>query len=248
MNILRRTLAVGAIAVVALLTSGCYELHINADVDQKGHVTSGNLEMSMAKETFDTLAAMGGQATKGGLAGFEELVNNSSSSEGSPAAGQYINGCTYSEKTVDSADYYSAVCAFDAADLEGDVTVDQVLGLTGGETVVSGGTLTVTGTMPDTSNGDQQSMDMAASMGLTMDTTLHFANNVVSVEGDGVEIDASDPTSVIVNNLAGNGSDIAIVVEVPSDNTVIIIASVAGVAVLGLAGWLVYSQRKKKSA
>lgn len=248
MNIIRRTIAVAAIATTALLTAGCYELHISADVDAAGLITGGSLEMSMAKETFDGLAAMSGDATSGGLKGFEALVGQSSEEAGSPAAGKFVDACTYSETTVDSTDYYSAECVFDGAQLDETVTVDKLLGLTGGKTVVSGGTLNITGSMPDVSNGDSSSLDMAASMGLKMDTTLHFANEVVSVEGEGVDMNSADPTTVIVNNLAATSSDVAIVVEVPSDNTVLYIAGGVGVVLLGVFGWLVIANRKKKTA
>jgi LPXTG-motif cell wall-anchored protein len=85
-------------------------------------------------------------------------------------------------------------------------------------------------------------------MGLKMDTTLHFANNVISVEGEGVEIDADDPSTVIVNNLAASDTDVSIIVEVPSDNTVLYIAGGVGAVLVGLVVWLVLVKRKKKTA
>jgi hypothetical protein len=128
MNIVPRTLAATAIAATALFTAGCYELHIVADVDATGLVTGGSLEMLMAKETFDGLSEMGGDATSSGLTGFEEMFNQSS--EDGPAAGEFINACTYAEKKIDSVDFYSAECVFDSAQLDETATVDQVLGLT----------------------------------------------------------------------------------------------------------------------
>ena len=247
MNIVRRTLAATAIAATALFTAGCYELHIVADVDATGLVTGGSLEMLMAKETFDGLSEMGGDATSSGLTGFEEMFNQSS--EDGPAAGEFIDACTYAEKKIDSVDFYSAECVFDSAQLDETATVDQVLGLTSGKTVVADGKLTVTGSIPDDSTtDDSSSLGTAATMGMKMDTTLHFANNVVSVEGDGIEIDAADPATVIVNNLAATASDVTIVVEVPSDNTVLYIAGGAGVLLLGVFGWLFVANRKKKTA
>jgi hypothetical protein len=205
MNIVRRTLAATAIAATALLTTGCYELHIVADVDEAGLVTAGSLEMLMAKDTFDGLAEMDGDASAGGLKGFEEMFNQSS--EDGPAVGEFVDVCTYSEKKVDSTDYYSADCVFSSAQLGETATVDQVLGLTDGKTVVADGTLTVTGSMPDDSTADDSSsLGIAAGMGLKIDTTLHFANNVVSVEGEGIEIDSADPKTVIVNNLTATAS------------------------------------------
>lgn len=248
MDILRRSLAATAIAATALFTTGCYEIHIVADVDAAGVVTGGSLDMSMAKETFDGLAGMGGAASLGGLDGFKALISESSEDESSPAAGEFFNACTYSETTVDSAEYYSAECAFDEADLDEAVTVDQLLGLTNGKTVVTNGVLTITGSMPDESDeDDSSSLDIAASMGLKMDTTLHFANNVVSVEGKGVEID-DDPSTVIVNNLAASDTDVSIIVEVPSDNTVLYIAGGVGAVLVGMVAWLVIVNRKKKTA
>jgi hypothetical protein len=236
-----------AIAATALLTTGCYELHIVADVDEAGLVTAGSLEMLMAKETFDGLAEMDGDASAGCLEGFEEMFNQSS--EDGPAVGEFVDVCTYSEKKVNLTDYYSADCVFSSAQLGETATVDQVLGLTDGKTVVADGTLTVTGSMPDDSTADESSsLGIAAGMGLKMDTTLHFANNVVSVEGEGIEIDSADPKTVIVNNLAATASDVSIVVEVPSDNTVLFIAGGVGVVVLGVIGWLVVTNRKKKTA
>ncbi|MSX40202.1 MAG: hypothetical protein F2785_04630, partial [Actinobacteria bacterium] len=184
MNIVRRTLAAAAIASTALFTTGCYELHIVADVDAAGLVTGGSLEMSMVKETFDGLAAMSDDASVGGLKGFEAMFTQSSEEEDSPAAGKFIDACTYAEKKVDSTDYYSAECVFDSAQLDETATADQLLGLTNGKTIVAGDTLTVSGSMPDVSDGDSSSLGIAAGMGLKMDTTLHFANNVVSVEGE----------------------------------------------------------------
>ena len=248
MNIVRRTLAAAAIAATALFTTGCYELHIVADVDAAGLVTGGSLEMSMVKETFDGLAAMSDDASVGGLKGFEAMFTQSSEEEDSPAAGKFIDACTYAEKKVDSTDYYSAECVFDGAQLDETATADQLLGLTNGKTVVEGDTLTVSGSMPDFSDGDSSSLGIAAGMGLKMDTTLHFANNVVSVEGEGVEIDDDDPSTVIVNNLTATASDVSIVVEVPSDNTVLYIAGGAGAVLVGMIVWLVLANRKKKSA
>ena len=246
MNIVRRTLAATAIAATALLTTGCYELHIVADVDAAGLITGGSLEMSMTKETFDGLAAMSDDSSAGGLEGFEAMFNESS--EEGPAAGAFVDVCTYAEKKVDSTDYYSAECVFDGAQLDESATVDQLLGLTNGKTVVTGSTLTVTGSMPDDSTDDASSLGIAAGMGLKMDTTLHFANNVISVEGDGVEIDANDPSTVIVNNLTATASDVSIVVEVPSDNTVFYIAGGVGAVLVGMVVWLVVAKRKKKTA
>jgi cytochrome c biogenesis protein ResB len=85
-------------------------------------------------------------------------------------------------------------------------------------------------------------------MGLKMDTTLHFANNVVSVEGKGVEIDDEDPATVIVNNLTASGTDVSIIVEVPSDNTVLYIAGAVGAVLVGMVVWLVLAKRKQKTA
>jgi hypothetical protein len=103
--------------------------------------------------------------------------------------------------------------------------------------------------MPDDSTGDDSSsLGIAAGLGLKMDTTLHFANNVVSVEGEGIEIDSADQTTVIVNNLAATAADVSIVVEVPSDNTVLFIAGAVGVVLLGVVGWFVVANRKKKTA
>lgn len=202
----------------------------------------------MAKETFDGLAGMGGAASLGGLDGFKALISESSEDESSPAAGEFFNACTYSETTVDSAEYYSAECAFDEADLDEAVTVDQLLGLTNGKTVVTNGALTITGSMPDESDeDDSSSLGIAANMGLKMDTTLHFANNVVSVEGKGVEIDADDPTTVIVNNLKSSNTNVSIIVEVPSDNTVLYIAGGVGAVLVGLVVWLVVAQRKREA-
>ena len=246
MNIFRRTLAGTAIAAAALLTTGCYELHIVADVDATGLITGGSLEMSMAKETFDGLAAMSDDSSAGGLKGFEEMLDESS--EDGPAAGAFFDACTYAEKNVDSTDYYSAECVFDSAQLDETATVDQLLGLTNGKTVVTGGTLTVTGSMPDDSTGDSSSLDIAAGMGLKMDTTLHFANNVISVDGKGVEIDDEDPATVIVNNLTASGTDVSIIVEVPSDNTVLYIAGAVGAVLVGMVVWLVLAKRKQKTA
>jgi hypothetical protein len=248
MNIVRRTLAATVIAVTALLTTGCYELHIVADVDAAGLVTGGSLEMSMAKETFDGLAAMSDDSSAGGLKGFEEMFTQSSEDDGSAAAGEFIDVCTYAETKVDSTDYYSAECVFDGAQLDETATVDQLLGLTNGKTVVTGSALTVTGSMPDDSDSDSSSLGIAAGMGLKMDTTLHFANNVVSVEGVGVEIDDDDPSTVIVNNLAASDTDVSIIVEVPADNTVLYIAGGAGAVLVGMIVWLVLASRKKKSA
>lgn len=248
MNFIQRSLVATAIAATALFTTGCYEIHIVADVDAAGVVTGGSLDMSMAKETFDGLAGMGGAASLGGLDGFEALISESSEDESSPAAGEFFNACTYSETTVDSAEYYSAECAFDEADLDEAVTVDQLLGLTNGKTVVTNGALTITGSMPDESDEDDfSSPGIAANMGLKMDTTLHFANNVVSVEGKGVEIDADDPTTVIVNNLKSSNTNVSIIVEVPSDNTVLYIAGGVGAVLVGLVVWLVVAQRKREA-
>jgi hypothetical protein len=249
MNIVRRTLTATAIIASTFFTAGCYEVHIVADIDAAGVVTAGSLDMSMAKETFDGLAGMGGDASPGGLEGFEALISESSEDESSPAAGEFFNACTYSETTVDSTEYYSAECAFDEADLDEAVTVDQLLGLTNGKTVVTNGALTITGSMPDDSDeDDSSSLGMAASMGFKMDTTLHFENNVVSVEGEGVEIDDADPSTVIVDHLAATASDVSIVVEVPSDNTVLYIAGGAGAVLVGMIVWLVLVNRKKKTA
>jgi hypothetical protein len=137
---------------------------------------------------------------------------------------------------------------FDSAQLDETATVDQLLGLTNGKTVVTGGTLTVTGSMPDDSTGDSSSLDIAAGMGLKMDTTLHFANNVISVDGKGVEIDDEDPATVIVNNLTASGTDVSIIVEVPSDNTVLYIAGAVGAVLVGMVVWLVLAKRKQKTA
>ena len=246
MNIVRRTLAATVIAATALFTTGCYELHIVADVDAAGLITGGSLEMSMTKETFDGLAAMSDDSSAGGLEGFEAMFNESS--EEGPAAGEFIDVCTYAEKKVDSTDYYSAECVFDGAQLDETATADQLLGLTNGKTVVEGDTLTVTGSMPNDSTDDASSLGIAAGMGLKMDTTLHFANNVVSVEGEGVEIDDDDPSTVIVNNLTATASDVSIVVEVPADNTVLYIAGGAGAVLVGMIVWLVLANRKKKTA
>jgi hypothetical protein len=246
MNIYRRALAGTAIAAAALLTTGCYELHIVADVDAAGLITGGSLEMSMAKETFDGLAEMSDDSSAGGLKGFEEMFNESS--EEGPAAGEFVDDCTYAEKNVDSTDYYSAECVFDGAQLDETATVDQLLGLTNGKTAVTDGTLTVTGSMPDDSTGDSSSLGIAAGIGLKMDTTLHFANNVISVEGEGVEIDEDDPSTVIVNNLAASDTDVSIIVEVPSDNTVLYIAGGVGAVLVGMVVWLVVAKRNKKTA
>lgn len=246
MNIFRRTLAATAIAATALFTTGCYELHIVADVDAAGLITGGSLEMSMTKETFDGLAAMSDDSSASGLEGFEAMFNKSS--EGGPAAGEFVDVCTYAEKKVDSTDYYSAECVFDSAQLDETATVDQLLGLTNGTTVVTDNTLTVTGSMPNDSTDDASSLGIAAGIGLKMDTTLHFANNVISVEGEGVEIDADDPSTVIVNNLAASDTDVSIIVEVPSDNTVLYIAGGVGAVLVGLVVWLVLVKRKKKTA
>jgi|GEM_PF-1543280 len=249
MNILRRTLTATAIIASTFFTAGCYEVHIFADVDSAGVVTAGSLDMSMAKETFDGLAEMGGAGSSGGLEGFKALISESSEDESSPAAGEFFNACTYSETTVDSTDYYSAECAFDEADLDEAVTVDQLLGLTNGKTVVANGALTITGSMPDDSDeDDSSSLGMAAGMGFKMDTTLHFANNVVSVEGEGVEIDDADPSTVIVDHLAATASDVSIIVEVPSDNTILYIAGGVGALLVGVFVWLVLVNRKKKTA
>lgn len=249
MNLIRRSLVATAIAATALFTTGCYEIHIVADVDAAGVVTAGSLDMSMAKETFDGLAEMGGAASSGGLEGFQALISESSDDESSPAAGEFFNACTYSETTVDSTDYYSAECAFDETDLDEAVTVDQLLGLTNGKTVVTNGALTITGSMPEQSNeDDSSSLGMAANMGFKVDTTLHFANNVVSVEGKGVEIDDDDPSTVIVDNLAASDTDVSIIVEVPSDNTVLYIAGGVGAVLVGMVVWLVLVNRKKKTA
>ncbi len=248
MNLIRRSLVATAIAATALFTTGCYEIHIVADVDAAGVVTAGSLDMSMAKETFDGLAEMGGAASSGGLEGFQALISESSDDESSPAAGEFFNACTYSETTVDSTDYYSAECAFDETDLDEAVTVDQLLGLTNGKTVVTNGALTITGSMPEQSNeDDSSSLGMAANLGFMVDTTLHFANNVVSVEGKGVEID-DDPSTVIVDNLAASDTDVSIIVEVPSDNTVLYIAGGVGAVLVGMVVWLVLVNRKKKTA
>jgi hypothetical protein len=176
------------------------------------------------------------------------MFTQSSEEEDSPAAGKFIDACTYAEKKVDSTDYYSAECVFDSAQLDETATADQLLGLTNGKTIVAGDTLTVSGSMPDVSDGDSSSLGIAAGMGLKMDTTLHFANNVVSVEGEGVEIDDDDPSTVIVNNLSATASDVSIVVEVPSDNTVLYIAGGAGAVLVGMIVWLVLANRKIKSA
>lgn len=243
----RRILAATAIAATALLTAGCYEIHIVADVDTAGLVTGGSLEVLMAKETFDELTAMNGDESAGGLEGFEELFLQSTQEEDSPDVGKFIGACTYSEKSIESSDFYSAECVFDSAQLDETATVDQLLGLTNGGTVVSGNMLTVTGSIPDDSTDDSSSLGIAASMGLKMDTTLHFANNVVSVEGKGVEIDDDDPSTVIVDNLAASDTDVSIIVEVPSDNTVLYIAGGVGAGLVGLVVWLVVAQRKREA-
>ena len=248
MNIIRRSLVATAIAATALFTTGCYEIHIVADVDAAGLVTGGSLEVLMAKETFDELTAMNGDESAGGLEGFEEMFLQSTEEEDSPDIGELIGACNYSEKNIESSDFYSAECVFDSAQLDETATVDQLLGLTNGGTVVSGNTLTVTGSIPDDTTDDSSSLGMAASMGLKMDTTVHFANNVVSVEGKGVEIDDDDPSTVIVNNLAASDTDVSIIVEVPSDNTVLYIAGGVGAVLVGMVAWLVLVNRKKKTA
>jgi hypothetical protein len=247
MKFLRKIAAVGAITATVLLTTGCYKLHISANVDQQGVVTGGKLEMLMAKDTFDRLAAMGSASSKD-LKGFEDLVNQSSKSDGSPAAGQYINGCSYSETTIDQVNYYSAACPFDKSSLNEKTTVDKLLGLTGGSTVVSGDVLTISGGIADASNGDASSMEMAKSMGLELNTTLHFANKVKSVEGAGVTIDKTDPTTVVVDNLAASGAKVTIAVEIPNSNITMYVALGVGVAVIAVGAWFVIARRKNATA
>jgi hypothetical protein len=68
------------------------------------------------------------------------------------------------------------------------------------------------------------------------------------VEGEGVEIDDADPSTVIVDHLSATASDVSIVVEVPSDNTILYIAGVVGALLVGVFVWLVLVNRKKKTA
>jgi LPXTG-motif cell wall-anchored protein len=48
--------------------------------------------------------------------------------------------------------------------------------------------------------------------------------------------------------LAASDSDVSIIVEVPSDNTVLYIAGGVGAVLVGLVVWLVLVKRKKKTA
>jgi hypothetical protein len=211
MKLFKRLVPVVAVTALTALLSGCYELHIAADINTEGAVSAASLEMRMDSKTFEALAPSADATAD--LAGFEKFISTSIAAEDAPAAAGYMNDCKYDLVTEGDTKFYTADCALPSTS-DAPITADSLLGLTGGSTTVNGSTMTVTGTMADNTGGDPEVATSAGDLGLVFDSTLKFPGKVTSVEGVGVSISKDDPNSVVVDFFAASSQAITISSEI----------------------------------
>ena len=211
MKLFKRLVPIAAVTALTALLSGCYELHIAANINTEGAVSAASLQMRMDSKTFETLAPSADATAD--VAGFEKFITTSVSAEDAPAAASYMNDCKYDLVAEGDAKFYTADCALPSTS-DAPITPDALLGLTGGATTINGSTMTVTGTMADNTGGDPEVATSAADLGLVFDSTLKFPGKITSVEGTGVSISADDPNSVVVDFFAASSQAVTISSEI----------------------------------